>query len=191
MPPPDVSLQLPYTEDWESGMINPNAWLPSDKTLLSLFSIVDDEDGKALQFSTPDNEVQLVGGDVGWTDIKLEVKMKIVSGDPTAAVGVRFNALKTFYYIEIGNEHFKIRDRNNGASDVQPTGDEPPLVAGQWYTVGFIIQGQTVTGQLDGVDIATGPLEGGTPVANGGIALGCKSGFEGVLLFDDVTVSAP
>ncbi len=39
----------------------------------------------------PDNKVQLVGGDVGkWTDIKLEVKMKIVSGRSTAAVGVRF-----------------------------------------------------------------------------------------------------
>ncbi len=190
-PPQMVSLALPYTEDWESGTINSYAWLPSDPALLSTFSIVDDEDGKALQFADAGNEIQLVGGDVAWTDVKLELKMKIVTGTPQLAIAVRYAAVKSFYFLEIADGHFKIRDRSGGASDIIPVGDEPALVAGQWYTITLVAQGQTFTGSVDGVEIATGTFSGGTPIANGGIGLGSKSSISGSVLFDDITVSAP
>ncbi len=189
-PPQPVSLALPYTEDWETGTINSIAWLPSDPASLAAFSIVADDTDQALQFSNPGSEVQLVGGDVGWTDIKLELKMQLVSGTPTASIAVRYNTYDTYYFLEVGDGHFKIRDRSNGGSDIQPVADEPVLALGTWYTITVVVQGQNLSASVDGLEIAAGTMAG-TPIANGGIGFGCKSTFSGAVLFDDITVSAP
>jgi len=189
-PPQAVSLALPYTEDWESGAINGLMWMPSVPANLGNFTLVDAEMGKALQFTPSGAEVQLVGGDVAWTDIKLDVKMKFVSGDPRVAIAFRYNTYDTFYFMEIGEGTFKIRDRQDGGGEIAPTVDEPMFTLGTWYTVTVVVQGQNVSASLDGTEIVSGTMVG-TPIANGGIGLGCKSSFTGVVQFDDITVSAP
>jgi hypothetical protein len=183
-----VNTDLPFTENWDDGDMA--GWIASDPTLASNFSVVDSDMGKSLQFNSGNGECVLAGGNLAWTDVHLSLKFKIVSGNPTVVIAARLAGVKTYYYIELGNNHFKIRDRNNGASDVVPT-DDPPLTTGQWYTIDFVVQGTTVTGSIDGTMIATGTMDSSPPLTSGGIGLGARSGSAGVVLFDDIHVTAP
>lgn len=183
-----VNTDLPYTENWDDGDMA--GWIPSDATLASNFSVVDSDMGKSLQVNAASGECVLAGGNLAWTDVHMTLKFKIVSGAPQAVIAARLAGVKTFYYIELGASHFKIRDRNNGASDVVPV-DDPPLTIGQWYTVDFVVQGTTVTGSIDGTVIATGTMSSSPAMPNGGIGLGWRGGSAGVVQFDDIHVTVP
>jgi hypothetical protein len=184
---------LPFTEDFESGMIQPKLWTAvADQVPDSTFAkwaVVADDTGKAAQLTSDGTERFLVGGNSAWTDQKLELRVQIVSGSPEVDIAFRYQALKNYYYLELADKHFKVRDRSGINDDLLPTGDKPPIAAGTWYKITLQIKGTAVTGSLNDVVIVSGNFAT-TPIAAGGIAIGVGSG-SGVVLYDDIHVTAP
>jgi len=188
-----VTVGLPFTEDFESGMLSPKLWTAvasqvPDATNAQ-WSVVPDETGKAAQLNSDGTERFLVGGNGAWTDQKIELRVKVVSGSPEIDIAFRYHALKEYYYLEFADSHFKVRDRTSANSDIQPTADKPALVVGTWYKLTLQIKGTAVGASLDDMVIASGAFAT-TPIAAGGIAIGVGSG-SGVVLFDDIHVSVP
>jgi hypothetical protein len=112
-----------------------------------------------------------------------------VSGSPEINVAFRYQGLKNYYYLELEDKHFKVRDRSGNNSDLTPTGDKPPIAAGTWYNIALQIKGTAVSGSLNDVVIVSGDFAT-MPIAAGGIAIGVSSG-SGVVLFDDIHVTLP
>ena len=188
-----VTVGLPFTEDWESGMIAPNLWTAvADQVPDSAntdWSIVADDTGKAAQLNSDGTARFLVGGNGAWTDQKIELRVQTVSGKPEINVAFRYHALKEYYYLELEDDHFKVRDRTGANSDLVPTGDKPAIALGTWYKITLQIQGTSVSASLNDTVIASGEFAT-TPIAAGGIAIGVESG-SGVVLFDDIHVTLP
>jgi hypothetical protein len=188
-----VTVGLPFTEDFESGMISPSLWTAvadqaPDPTNAD-WSVVADDTGKAAQLNSDGTARLLVGGNSAWTDQKIDLRLQIVSGSPEINVAFRYSALKQYYYLELENSHFKVRDRTGANTDLVPTGTKPAITAGNWYTISLQIKGTAVSASLDGAVVASGTFAS-TPIAAGGIAIGVSSGT-GVVMFDDIHVSAP
>jgi len=188
-----VTVGLPFSEDWESGMIGPKLWTAVAKQVPdstnAKWSIANDETGKAAQLDSDGTERFLVGGNGAWTDQKLELRVRVVSGSPEIDIAFRYHAVKEYYYLELANAHFKVRDRTSANSDILPTGDKPAITAGTWYKVTLQIKGTAVSAALNDALIASGSFAT-TPIAAGGIAIGVGSG-SGVVQFDDIHVTLP
>jgi len=188
-----VTVGLPFTEDWESGMSAPKLWTAVADQVPDAantdWSVVSDDTGKAAQLSSDGTERFLVGGNGSWTDQKLELRVQVVSGSPEIDIAFRYHALKEYYYLELANAHFKVRDRTGANSDILPTGTKPAITTGTWYKVTLQIRGTAVSASLNDMVVASGDFAT-MPIAAGGIAIGVGSG-SGVVQFDDIHVSLP
>jgi hypothetical protein len=188
-----VTVGLPFTEDFESGMISPSLWTAVADQLVdpavAQWSVVPDDTGKAAQLTSDGTERFLVGGNGAWTDQKLELRVQVVSGSPEIDIAFRYHAVKLYYYLEFANAHFKVRDRSGANTDLQPTGSKPALAVGTWYKLTVQIKGTAVSASLNDAVVVSGTFAS-TPIAAGGIAIGVGSG-SGVVLFDDIHVTAP
>ncbi|HEX3775552.1 MAG TPA: hypothetical protein VHV51_13865 [Polyangiaceae bacterium] len=188
-----VTVDLPFSENWESGMINTNIWLATADNVAdptnANWSIVTDDTGKAAELNSDGTARLLVGGNSGWTDLKMTLRVQVVSGSPKINIAFRYHALKEYYYLEFANSDFKLRDRTSANDDIVPTGTKPALATGAWYNIEVAIQGNMLTASLNGTMIDSGTFAT-TPIAAGGIAIGVGSGT-GVVMFDDIQVSAP
>lgn len=153
------------------------------------WSIVADDTGKAAQLSSDGTARLLVGGNGAWTDQKIDLRLQVVSGKPEINVAFRYHALKEYYYLELEDAHFKVRDRTGASEDILPTGDKPAIATGTWYKISLQIKGTAVSASLDDMVIASGTFAT-MPIAAGGIALGVGSG-SGVVQFDDIHVTVP
>jgi hypothetical protein len=187
-----VVAGLPFSEDFESGMIAAKSWTAvadqvPDATAAK-WSVVADDTGKGAQLQSDGMERFLVGGNSAWTDQKLELRVQVVSGSPEIDIAFRYHALKEYYYLEFADKHFKLRDRSGGSSDLSPS-TKPPLVVGTWYKLTLQAKGTEVSASLNDMVIVSGSFAT-MPIAAGGIAIGVGSG-SGVVLFDDIHVTAP
>ena len=188
-----VSVGLPFSEDFEGGAIAPGVWTAVAKQIVdpttARWKLVSDGASQVGELDSDGSERFLVGGNGAWTDQRLELRVKVVSGDPEIDIAFRYHAVKDYYYLEFADSHFKLRDRAGSNADVLPTGDKPALVTGTWYKITLQIKGVAVSGALDDVVIASGTFPS-MPIAAGGIAIGVGSG-SGVVRFDDIKVTAP
>ena len=188
-----VTIGLPFTEDFESGTISSDLWTALAKQLVDPtntgWSIVTDGTSKVAQLTGDSSERFLVGGNSAWTDQKIELRVKTVSGSPEIDVAFRFRAEKEYYYVEFANSHFKLRDRTSVNEDVDPTGDKPSVTLGTWYKLTIQIKGTAISAALNDMVLLSGNFAS-TPIAAGGIAIGIGSGT-GVAQFDDIHVTLP
>jgi hypothetical protein len=167
-------------------------WRPDPSDTTGKWMIVTDGSTKVLQEQVAVSSMSLiVGGDVAWTDQKVETKVKFttVTSSSIAYVVVRFVDFKNYYFLEFkGDGSMKIRKRiTSSTTDLVSYKTKVALVAGTWYGIAFGFQGNTVTAFLDGAAVGT-MTETAASLPMGGIALGFQDGSGS---FDDVKVTLP
>lgn len=137
------------------------------------------------------------GGNVDWTDMRLQARVRFPAGATTSTrimLGVRFKDDRTQVYTEFTNDgKYKIRVRieaGGAPSDITNASSARVAVpAGQWVTLGLSVSGGTVNAYL-GEDRSAPPVLTGaaTGVVNGGIGIGVLGGAAS---FDDILVTPP
>jgi hypothetical protein len=145
---------------------------------------------------TSSNPSWAAGGDISWTDMRLQVRVRFDSSATSSTkitIAVRYNDSKDMYFIEYTNDgKMKIRERSaSSTSDVVSLASKMavPVPNGTWSTIGLSIKGGTINGYI-GTDPTAAPVLTGTASGQtaGGIAIGVSAGTAS---FDDVLVTAP
>jgi hypothetical protein len=183
-PPGRPTIALPYTDDFETSMA-------ADWRFISVpWTVTDDAGNQVLQLSaTGDSETTwAVGGDRNWTDVRVEMRVKFVSGDPMILLSPRWANLDNYAFVEYEMEDKpKLRRRLNGSTaDIITTEETMTFTAGQWHTVAVTLSGMMATLEIDGTVLGMG--SDSTPVPSGGIAIAVENG---IVVIDDVSVTAP
>ncbi|MES1172403.1 MAG: LamG-like jellyroll fold domain-containing protein [Bacteroidota bacterium] len=192
---PPVRFVLPWIDTFESNTPGGAAtgWIKNPKDLTGMWTVAADGGTKVLQETVVVSDLSMiVGGDVAWTDQKVEARVKFngtVSTDVLALLSARFVDFDNYYFLHLkGDGSMKIRKRINGSTtDLVTYKSGTPLTAGTWYTMGFGFQGSTVTAYLNGNAVGT-MTEAAASHPAGGIALGVQ---DAAASFDDVKVTAP
>jgi hypothetical protein len=200
-----ISALPSLKDDFEAIAVgtSPKTWIadPAVTGESGMWGVVADGANHVYQEQTQFSSLSLaVGGNVNWTDFKLETKVKVVSSTSTSSaritLAVRYQDPKNYLLLELTMDgKIKLRARNDSSSTDIATNDSKtrsPLTVGAWNTVGISVSGPasgpTVTAHLNGAPVSFSSL---TPVmgpAAGGIALGVTAA---VVSFDDVTVTSP
>ena len=143
-----------------------------------------------LQLSgTGDSETTwAVGGDRNWTDVRVEMRVKFVSGEGMILLSPRWANLDSYAFVEYEAEDKpKLRRRLDGSTaDVVTAAETITFALGQWHTVAVTLQGTTATLEIDGTVIGMGTDS--TPVPSGGIGIAVENG---IVAIDDVSVTVP
>ncbi len=185
-------LTLPWMEDFEGNAVGPTAtgWIKHPKDTTGVWAVVTDGTKVLQQQNAAAGLAMMVGGDVGWTNFKVEAKVKIAtaSSDVLAILSARYADPTNYYFLHLkGDGSIKIRKRiDDSTADVLTYKSATALVAGTWYTIAFGFQGSTVTAYLNGAMVAT-MTEAPASILAGGIGLGAQ---DGAVSFDDVKVTA-
>jgi hypothetical protein len=187
MPPPGrPTIPLPYTDDFETSMaadwrfITPDGW-----------GVSDDGGNQVLLQKSQNSDSKAtwaIGGDRNWTDVKVEMRVKFVSGDGMILLSPRWKDLDNYYFVEYEMEDKpKLRRRLNGSTaDIVTSADTLTFTVGQWHTVSVTLSGTSASLSFDGTEIGTGTDE--TPVPSGGIGIATE---DCIVAIDDVSVTAP
>lgn len=137
------------------------------------------------------------GGDGGWTNMRIQAKVKFPTGATTTTrimLGVRFGSDRDQLYIEYTNDgKLKIRQKigaGGAPSDVSNT-TKVAVTNDTWVTVGLSVSGSTINAYL-GADPTAPPVitatAASTAMTMGGIGFGTTGGPAS---FDDILVTAP
>lgn len=137
------------------------------------------------------------GGDGGWTNMRIQAKVKFPTGATTTTrimLGVRFSSDRDQLYIEYTNDgKLKIRQKiaaGGAPSDVSNT-TKVAVTNNTWVTVGLSVSGSTINAYL-GSDPTAPPVitatAASTAMQMGGIAFGTTGGPAS---FDDILVTTP
>jgi hypothetical protein len=147
------------------------------------------------QMSCSSNPSWAAGGDTRWTDMTVQVQVKLVtpSSSTRIVVAVRFQDEKNYYVLEYTPDgKIKLRTKIAGSStDVATNASNArvPVVTGAWNTIGLSVSGpasaSTVSASLNGNPVLTGTATG---LASGGVAIGAQAA---VAAFDNVIVTRP
>jgi hypothetical protein len=183
-PPGRPTIALPYTDDFETSEA-------ADWLYISVpWTVTDDAGNNVLQLSgTGDSETTwAVGGDRNWTDVRVSMRVKFVSGDAMILLSPRWKDLDNYAFVEYEMEDKpKLRRRLNGSTaDIITTEETMTFTAGQWHTVAVTLAGTMATLEIDGTVLGMG--SDSTPVPSGGIAIAVENG---IVAIDDVSVTAP
>jgi hypothetical protein len=184
MPPGRATIPLPYTDDFETSEA-------ADWRFISVpWAVMDDGGNKVLQLSsTGDSEATwAVGGDRNWTDVRVEMRVKFVSGEGMILLSPKWKDLDGYAFVEYEAEDKpKLRRRLAGSTvDLITAAETMTFALGQWHTVAVTLQGNSMTLEFDGV--ALGTATDSTPVPNGGIGVAVENG---IVAIDDVSVTVP
>ena len=152
---------------------------------------VGDESGNnvLLLGATGDSETTwAVGGDRNWTDLRVEMRLKFVSGDGAIFLSPRFQDLDNVAFVEYeATDTPKLRRRLAGSTaDIIVSDRSFTFALGQWHTVAVTLSGSAATLEFDGTVVGTGTDT--MPVASGGIAIAAENA---IVAIDDVRVTAP
>jgi hypothetical protein len=182
--PGRATIPLPYTDDFETSGA-------ADWRFISVpWTVKDDGGNKVLELSaTGDSELTwAVGGDRNWTDVRVEMRVKFVSGDAMILLSPRWRDLKSHVFVEYEAEDKpKLRRRLDGStSDLVTATETMTFALGEWHTVAVTLQGNAATLEIDGAVIGMGT--DATPVPSGGIGIAVENG---IVAIDDVSVTAP
>jgi hypothetical protein len=190
-------------DNFESGDVN-SRWIApqsSDNPPCGTWSVVADGAtnhvySQTSTACTSSNPSWAAGGNISWTDMRLQVRVRFDSAATTSTkitIGVRYNDPKDIYFIEYTNDgKMKIRQRTaSSTSDVISLASKMavPVPNGTWSTIGLGIKGSTINAYL-GTDPTAPPILTGTASGQtaGGIAIGVSAGTAS---FDDVVVTPP
>ena len=184
MPPGRATIPLPYTDDFETSEA-------ADWRFISVpWAVIDDGGNKVLQLSgTGDSETTwAVGGDRNWTDVRVEMRVKFVSGEGMILLSPKWKDLDGYAFVEYEAEDKpKLRRRLAGSTvDLVTAAETITFALGQWHTVAVTLQGNSMTLEFDGVSLGT--ATDSTPVPNGGIGIAVENG---IVAIDDVSVTVP
>jgi len=187
-------LALPWMDDFEGNAVGGSVrgWIQDPEDEVGKWMVVADGATKVLQETVAVSSISMmVGGDVGWTDQKVDARVKIAtaSSGVLAILATRFVDFDNYYFLHLkGDGSIKIRKRIMGSTtDLVTFKSGTALAAGTWYSVGFGFKGTTVTAYLNGTAVGT-MTEVAASHPAGGIALGVQ---DGAATFDDVKVTAP
>jgi hypothetical protein len=188
-------LVLPWMDNFESNTVGGGAtgWIKNPDDTVGVWAVAMDGTTKVIQetAANTDSKCWLVGGDIAWTDYKVEARVKFptVASENLALIAVRFVDFENYYFVHLkGDGTMKIRKRIGGSTtDLVSYKSGAALTAGTWYTIAFGFQGATVTAYLNGTNVGT-MLDPSLSLTAGGIALGFQNGAGS---FDDVKVTAP
>jgi len=182
------------SEDFEDGMANGwNSLMPTD------WSVVDDG-GKVYKQSVSQGNSTVhvsAGGDVGWTNVVIEARVKPSFGGSSssyfAGVCARLKDADNFYCAALRSDgKFGIRARIGGsgtnlgnAINVTPTA----IASDKWYTVKLKVLGGTLEASVTGPagETATSTVTD-CQVLSGGVGL-AAAGMAAE--FDDIKVTTP
>jgi hypothetical protein len=183
-PPGRPTISLPYSDDFETSEA-------ADWRFISVpWTVTDDGGNNVLQLSSSgDSETTwAVGGDRNWTDVRVEMRVKVVSGDPMILLAPRWWNTDNYTFVEYELEDKpKIRRRLDGSTaDIVTTEETRTIAIGQWHTVAVTLSGTMATLEFDGTVLGMG--SDSTPVPSGGIAIAVENG---IVAIDDVSVTAP
>jgi hypothetical protein len=183
-PPGRQTIPLPYTDDFETSM-------GADWRYISVpWTVTDDGGNNVLQLSSAsDSEFTwAVGGDRNWTDVRVEMRVKFVSGEPMILLSPRWLNTDSYAFVEYEMEDKpKLRSRVSGSTtDLITAVDTITFTVGQWHTVAVTIVGSSTTLEIDGTVI--GMNASSTLAPNGGIAIAVENG---IVAIDDVNVTVP
>jgi hypothetical protein len=183
-PPGRQTIPLPYTDDFETSMA-------SDWRFISVpWTVTDDGGNNVLQLSsTGDSETTwAVGGDRNWTDVRVEMRVKFVSGEGMILLSPRWLNTDSYAFVEYEAEDKpKLRSRVNGStSDLITAAETITFTLGQWHTVAVTLVGTSSTLEIDGTVI--GMNASSTLAPSGGIGIAVENG---IVAIDDVSVTAP
>jgi hypothetical protein len=183
-PPGRQTIPLPYTDDFETSEAR-------DWRFISVPWIVTDDGGnKVLELSdVGDSETTwAVGGDRNWTDVRVSMRVKFVSGEAMILLSPRWANLDGYAFVEYEAEDKpKLRSRVNGETDDLIAAAETITFApGVWHTVVVTIVGTSTTLEIDGTTIGMNASSTLTP--SGGIAIAAENG---IVAIDDVSVTTP
>ncbi|HEX6271550.1 MAG TPA: family 16 glycoside hydrolase [Polyangiaceae bacterium] len=183
-PPGRTTIPLPYTDDFETSMA-------ADWRFISVpWSVMDDGGNKVLELSaTGDSELTwAVGGDRNWTDVRVSMRVKFVSGEAMILLSPKWKDLDSYAFVEYEAEDKpKLRRRLAGSTaDIVTAAETMTFTPGQWHTVAVTLVGNAATLEIDGTVI--GMATDSTPVPNGGIGIAVENG---IVAIDDVSVTVP
>jgi hypothetical protein len=183
-PPGRPTIALPYTDDFETSMA-------ADWRFISVpWTVTDDGGNNVLQLSgTGDSETTwAVGGDRNWTDVRVSMRVKFVSGDAMILLSPRWANLDSYAFVEYEAEDKpKLRSRVDGSTtDLFAAAETMTFAPGMWHTVVVTIVGTSTALEIDGTMI--GMNASSTLVPSGGIAIAVENG---IVAIDDVSVTAP
>jgi len=186
MPPTGrPTIPLPYTDDFETS--EAADW----RYILTPWAVTDDGGNNVLQLqstSSSSEETWAIGGDRNWTDVRVEMRVKFVSGTGMIMLSPRWKDLDNYYFVEYEMEDKpKLRRRLAGSTaDIITAADTLTFTLGQWHTVAVTLVGGNATLEFDGTEIGTGTDS--TPVPSGGIGIAVE---DAIVAIDDVSVTAP
>jgi hypothetical protein len=126
-------------------------------------------------------------GDSGWTNYTVQARVKPVAwgaSGPYAGLAARASSSTTFYRLVLLNTNrVELQAVRSGAVTVLG-GVSRTVATGTWYALRVVVSGSTVTGFVDGAQVATG-----TSTVAGTGRIGLQT-FHASASFDDVLVDS-
>lgn len=184
---------LPFFDDFEDGDT-------ADWTAPS-FEVVEDDDGNhVLRAPTLTSNLEAHIGDETWTDVRIELRLKfatIETEDARMQIMGRVNGSMAnhAFYLYVGAEagsYGGLIEMTTSGGEVMLFGEgfdvAEQLVADRWYTLVLLIEGDTSTAYLDGVEVMSIT---GTVTESGDVALTASSATDGIVYFDDISITEP
>jgi hypothetical protein len=179
-----------FFDDFEDG--NKDGWvdgLGDDSEPFGTWTVVAGGTSSVYHVETPPSFTSwAIGGNVNWTDIKVEADFRFVA--PASAdtavflVAVRFQDLENHYRMRYraGEARLTVYADVDSAPDTQPV---PVIPIGTSVKLTVIAQGSTLSGFIDDVQVLSGT---DMQLTSGGIALAVANGAGE---FDNVRVTVP
>jgi len=196
-----------WTDDFESSATGaaPKGWIADPDPAVTgnpgMWGVVTDGANHVYEQQMQTSSLSLaVGGNVNWTDFKLETRVRVVSTSSTSSARVtlaaRYQDAKNYLLLELTLDgKIKLRSRTDSSSTDLATNDSKtrtPIDIGGWTKIGIGVSGPaskpTVTAYLNGAPVMFSSVESAAGTGSGGIALGATAA---VVAFDDVTVTPP
>jgi pectate lyase len=174
-----ASAATPFSANFEDG--NTGSWSKSG----GAWSVVSDGSRVLQQSKTTTDNARIFVGDSGWTSYTVQARVKPLALGSGGLVGLlaRATSSTTFYRLALvpGNQ-VQLQAVNSGAVTVLGSASRT-VATGTWYTLALSVNGNSISGSVDGSTIATAS---NTAIAKGRMGLQTRLSTAN---FDDVTVT--
>ncbi|MEN3360751.1 MAG: pectate lyase, partial [Mycobacteriales bacterium] len=169
-----------FTDDFNDG--NSSGWSKSGGT----WTVVTDGSGVLQQANTTSDLARQFAGDSGWTDYTVQARAKVLAFDGAgqyAGLAARSSSSTTYYRLLLINANrVELQAVRSGAVTVLGSASRTVAV-NTWYTLRIDVAGSTVTGSVDGTQVASG-----TSTVTSAGRIGVQT-FHASASFDDVSVT--
>jgi hypothetical protein len=176
-----ASAATVFSDDFNDG--NASGWSKSGGS----WSVVTDGTGALRQADAGTELAREFAGNTSWTDYTVQARVKPLSfgsGAPFAGLAARASSSTTFYrLVLLPTNRVELQAVRSGAVTVLG-GVSRTVATGTSYLLSIVVSGSTVTGSVDGTQVATG-----TSSVTGAGRIGLQT-FHAAVSFDDVLVDS-